>query len=59
VFAEGFNGCVRYGCLNEHWFEDWTDAQPIISDWRTHYNQVGLQSPLVYMTPATFKQQMS
>jgi transposase InsO family protein len=42
VFIEGFNGRVLDGCLNEHWFEDWADAQRIISDWRTHYNQVGL-----------------
>ncbi len=59
AFVESFNGRFREGCLNQHWFKDLADAQRIISDWRTHYNQVRPHSSLGYTPPATFEQQVA
>ncbi len=59
AFVESFNGRFREGCLNQHWFKDLADAQRIISDWRTHYNQVRPHSSLDYTPPATFEQQVA
>ncbi len=59
AFIESFNGRFRDGCLNQHWFKDLADAQRIISDWQTHYNQVRPHSSLGYITPTAFEQQVA
>jgi putative transposase len=59
AFVESFNGRFRDGCLNQHWFNDLTDARRTISHWRVHYNQVRPHSSLGYKTPAAFEQQMA
>ena len=49
-------GCLllRSLLLNEYWFRNLHQAQKIIADWRTDYNEQRLHSSLDYLTPAEF-----
>lgn len=50
-YVESFNGTLRNECLNEHWFENLSEAQRIIENWRIHYNTIRPHSSLNYLTP--------
>ncbi len=39
AYIESFNGRLRDGCLNQHWFRDLREARQIIETWRQDYNQ--------------------
>jgi putative transposase len=54
---ESFNGKFRDECLNENWFMSLDQAQKIIEEWRTDYNQARPHSSLGDLTPAKFKLQ--
>ncbi len=55
AYVESFNGRFRDGCLNQHWFSSLNDARQILSDWRTHYNNVRPHSSLGYRAPTVFE----
>ena len=44
--VECFNGRMRQGCLNEHWFMSLADAQGKIEAWRRHTNEAKPHSAL-------------
>lgn len=52
---ESFNGKFRDECLNEHWFENLSDARQIVETWRMDYNQVRPHSSLGYVAPEQFR----
>jgi len=54
AYIESFNGRFRDECLNANWFMSMKDAQRIIEDWRTDYNQERPHSGLDYLTPEEF-----
>ena len=51
AFIESFNGKFRDECLNDHWFNNMTEARAIIAAWRQDYNERRPHSSLGYMTP--------
>ncbi|EIN7487030.1 IS3 family transposase [Salmonella enterica subsp. enterica serovar Carno] len=53
-FIESFNGSLRDGCLNIHWFLSLEDAQEKTDNWRREYNHERMHSSLNDMTPAEF-----
>ena len=53
-FVEAFNGRLRDECLNEHIFTSYRNAQHIVEDWRTDYNQNRPHSSLNGLTPNEF-----
>lgn len=53
-YVESFNGKLRDGCLNEHWFRSVSEARRIIESWRLSYNHNRPHSALNDMTPAEF-----
>ena len=53
-FVESFNGRLRDECLNEHIFTSYRNAQHIVEDWRTDYNQNRPHSSLNGLTPNEF-----
>jgi putative transposase len=53
-FVESFNGRLRDECLNEHIFTSCRNAQHIIEDWRTDYNQNRPHTSLNGLTPNEF-----
>ena len=55
--VESFNGRLRQGCLNEHWFMSLADAQGKIEAWRRHYNEARPHSALDWLTPSEFARQ--
>ena len=55
--VESFNGRLRQGCLNAHWFLSWADAQRKIEAWRQYYNEVRPHSALGWLAPAEFARQ--
>jgi len=57
AFVESFNGRLRDGCLNQHWFRDLADARRIIDAWRDHYNDVRPHRSLGYTPPALLEEQ--
>jgi putative transposase len=48
------NGRFRDECLNQHWFVNLADAQPIIEEWRQDYNTIRPHSSLGNLTPVEF-----
>ena len=54
AFVESFNGTIRDGCLNQHWFKSLNDARRIISAWIKHYNEERPHSSLGYLAPAEY-----
>lgn len=42
AFIESFNAIVWMGCLGEHWFMDFPDAQEKVGDRHREYNEVRL-----------------
>lgn len=53
-FIESFNGSLRGGCLNTHWFLSLEDARGKIESWRVDYNHFRPHSSLADSTPALF-----
>jgi putative transposase len=53
-FIESFNGKLRDGCLNDHWFLSLKHSKDIIENWRIEYNEVRPQSSLGDKTPYEF-----
>lgn len=51
---ESFNGKLREEFLNAHWFASLDEAQRLVEQWRTHYNEVRPHSSLGYLAPATY-----
>ena len=37
--VESFNGTLRSGCLDAHWFGSLTEAKETIEAWRREYNE--------------------
>lgn len=54
AFVESFNARLRDTCLNQHWFKDLTEARRLISQWKTHYNEVRPHSSLQHLPPSVF-----
>jgi putative transposase len=52
--VEAFNGSLRRECLSVHWFASLHEAQALLNDWRTDYNNVRPHSSLGHDTPATY-----
>lgn len=59
AFVESFNGKLRDGCLNQHWFRNLEDARQLISDWRIRCNTVRPHSSLGYCPPAVFESKVA
>ncbi|MFT3988708.1 IS3 family transposase [Aestuariivirga sp.] len=53
-FVESFNGRLRDECLNAHLFVSYRQAQNIIEEWRTDYNQNRPHTSLNGLTPVEF-----
>ena len=53
-FVESFNGRLRDECLNEHLFASYRQAQNIIEEWRSDYNQNRPHMSLNGLTPNEF-----
>ena len=53
-FVESFNGRLRDECLNEHLFASYRQAQNIIEEWRSDYNQNRPHTSLNGLTPNEF-----
>jgi putative transposase len=51
---ESFNGRLREGCLNAHWFLSLDDAKRKIEAWRRYYNEARPHTALDWATPAEF-----
>jgi putative transposase len=52
--VEAFNGSLRRECLSLHWFASVQEAQVLLNDWRTDYNNVRPHSSLANDTPAKY-----
>ena len=55
AYIESFNGTMRDGCLNQHWFSSIAEARRVIEDWRIEYNLERPHSSLGMMTPTEFR----
>ena len=55
--TEAFNGRLRAGCLNEHWFLSVADAQERLDAWRADYNGERPHGALKNKTPEEFAQE--
>ncbi len=53
-YIESFNGKFRDECLNEHWFDNLTQARTTIAAWRIDYNEVRPHSSCGRMPPAKY-----
>jgi putative transposase len=53
-FIESFNGRLRQECLNQHWFQDLTEAVKTVEAWRIDYNEQRPHSSLGDRTPNEF-----
>jgi putative transposase len=52
--TESFNGKLRDGCLNQHWFKTIAKAREIIQAWKQEYNNLRPHSSLNNMTPQEY-----
>lgn len=59
AFVESFNGKLRDGCLNHHWFLDPAAPRRIIDNWREHYNTTRPHSSLGYSPPAVLESKVA
>ena len=50
-FIESFNGKLRAGCLNTHWFMSLDDARTKLEDWRRDYNEIRPHSAIGNKAP--------
>ena len=53
-YIESFNGKFRAECLDQHWFNNLTEAKRIVEDWRLEYNQIRPHSSLDNLTPVEY-----
>jgi len=51
---ESFNGRLRDGCLNAHWFLSLADAKAKIEAWRRQYNESRPHTAPGWLTPREF-----
>ena len=58
AFVESFNGRMRDECLNEHLFQNLSDARAIIESWREHYNNERPHSSLKGLAPSRYRRLM-
>jgi putative transposase len=56
AYVESFNGRLRDGCLNEHWFLSLVEARDPVEAWRLDYNGLRPHSSLGTVPPAEFQQ---
>ncbi len=52
--VESFQGRMRDGCLNQHWFAGPQEARLLVEQWRIHCNTERPHSSLRYETPEKF-----
>jgi hypothetical protein len=56
AIVKSFNARLRDTCLNQHWFQDLSEARQLIERWRIHYNEVRPHSSLKHLPPSVFAQ---
>lgn len=56
AYCEAFNARLRDECLNIHWFNNLSEAQQRIEQWRQEFNTARPHSSLAYQTPNQFAQ---
>ena len=54
AFVESFNGRLRQGCLDPHWFTCLDDLRTKTEDWRREYNEDRPHSALGDLAPGEF-----
>jgi len=54
AYSESFNSRLRDELLSRELFGSLREAQVLVEDWRSHYNQRRPHSSLAYKTPAAF-----
>ncbi|RYF15678.1 MAG: transposase, partial [Oxalobacteraceae bacterium] len=54
AFVEWFNGSLRDGCVNAHWFLSIADGRAKIEAWRRNYNESRSHTSLGWMTPVEY-----
>ncbi|WP_188904871.1 integrase core domain-containing protein [Deinococcus aerophilus] len=59
AYIESFNGRMRDGFLNVHWFLSMPQARLSLAIWRRDYNVVRPHSPLGNLTPQEFARQLA
>ncbi|WP_139052539.1 IS3 family transposase [Xanthomonas cannabis] len=59
AYVESFNGLLRDGCLNEHWFPTLLHARTEIERWRREYNEERPKKAIGGMTPAAYAQHLA
>ena len=59
AYIESFNGRLRDGCLNEHWFTSLHHARVIIRAWTREYNEDRPKKPWGGLTPAAYAKQLA
>lgn len=57
--VESFNGTLRAGCLDAHWFDSLTGAKQTIEAWRREYNESRPHRALGERTPSEFACQLA
>ena len=54
AFVESFDGRLRDGCLNTHWFLSLEEARAKIEAWRRDYKERRPQTSLSCLTPIKY-----
>ena len=58
-YIESFNGKFRAECLDQHWFNNLSEAKRIVEDWRLEYNQTRPHSSLDNLTPVEYARKLA
>ena len=59
AYIESFNGRLRDGCLNEHWFQNVLHARTVIETWRREYNEERPKKAVGGLTPPAYAKRMA
>ena len=59
ALIESFNGRLRDGGLNRHWFLSLDEARPVTEAWREDYNRARPHGALGNRTPTEFARPLS